>query len=155
MKAAMTPHVAAAPRKNVRQNAAQRNTERFLSHSGIRNVAHAAQAGRAWSGGVLARAIKSAAKLTSTPIIANPNCVVDIFHRAGRHRLCQIDMIPTWVANGILTPRVLSRIGVTWMAIVGVPLDRQLGHTDPPITIQVYAKHRPDYLKGAIDALTG
>jgi integrase len=44
------------------------------------------------------------------------------------------------------------------LAIAGIPLDqisRLLGHSDPRITIRVYAKHSPDYLKSAIDALTG
>jgi integrase len=57
-----------------------------------------------------------------------------------------------------VTAHVLRHTGATWMALAGVPLDqisRLLGHTDPRITIRVYAKHSPDYLKGAIDALTG
>ena len=57
-----------------------------------------------------------------------------------------------------VTPHVLRHTAATWMAMAAVPLDqisRLLGHTDPRITIRVYAKHSPDYLKNAIDALTG
>ena len=57
-----------------------------------------------------------------------------------------------------VTPHVLRHTGATWLAIAGVPLDqigRLLGHTDPRVTLRTYAKHSPDYLKGAIDALTG
>jgi integrase len=57
-----------------------------------------------------------------------------------------------------VTPHVLRHTGATWMAIAGVPLDqigRLLGHSDPRLTLRVYAKHSPDYLKNAIDALSG
>ena len=57
-----------------------------------------------------------------------------------------------------VTPHVLRHTGATWMALAGVPLDqisRLLGHSDPRLTYRVYSKHSPDYLKNAIDALTG
>jgi integrase len=57
-----------------------------------------------------------------------------------------------------VTPHALRHTGATWMAMAGIPLDqisRLLAHSDPRLTLRVYAKHSPDYLKGAIDALTG
>lgn len=57
-----------------------------------------------------------------------------------------------------VSPHVLRHTAATWMAIGGVPLDqisRLLGHSDPRLTFRVYAKHSPDYLKNAIDTLTG
>lgn len=41
-----------------------------------------------------------------------------------------------------VTPHVLRHTGATWMAIGGVPLDqigRLLGHSDPRLTLRVYA----------------
>jgi integrase len=55
-------------------------------------------------------------------------------------------------------PHVLRHIGATWVAIAGVPVDqigRLLGHTNPRLMLRVYAKHSPDYLKSAIEALSG
>ena len=43
------------------------------------------------------------------------------------------------------------------MAMKGVPMAevaRVLGHRDSRITERVYAKHTPDYLRRAIDALS-
>ena len=57
-----------------------------------------------------------------------------------------------------VTPHVLRHTAATWMAMAGVPIEqiaRVLGHTDPRLTLRVYAKHSPDYLRNAVDAITG
>ena len=56
-----------------------------------------------------------------------------------------------------VTPHVLRHTAATWMALKGVPIAeiaRLLGHGDSRITERVYAKHTPDYLRRAIDALS-
>jgi integrase len=56
-----------------------------------------------------------------------------------------------------VTPHVLRHTAATWMAMKGVPIaeiSRLLGHGDSRITERVYAKHTPDYLRRAIDALS-
>jgi integrase len=43
------------------------------------------------------------------------------------------------------------------MALAGVPMieiARMLGHRDSRITERVYAKHSPDYLRRAVEALS-
>jgi integrase len=57
-----------------------------------------------------------------------------------------------------VTPHVLRHTAATWMAMKGVPIaeiSRLLGHGDSRITERVYAKHTPDYLRRAIEALSG
>jgi integrase len=56
-----------------------------------------------------------------------------------------------------VTPHVLRHTAATWMAMKGVPIEqiaRLLGHGDSRITERVYAKHTPEYLRRAIDALS-
>lgn len=56
-----------------------------------------------------------------------------------------------------VTPHVLRHTAATWMAMKGVPIaeiSRLLGHSDSRITERVYAKHSPDYLRRAIEALS-
>ena len=56
-----------------------------------------------------------------------------------------------------VTPHILRHTAATWMAIKGVPMAeiaRLLGHGDSRITERVYAKHGPEYLRRAIDALS-
>jgi len=56
-----------------------------------------------------------------------------------------------------VTPHVLRHTAATWMAMAGVPMieiARMLGHRDSRITERVYAKHSPDYLRRAVDALS-
>jgi integrase len=56
-----------------------------------------------------------------------------------------------------VTPHILRHTAATWMAMRGVPIAeiaRLLGHSDSRITERVYAKHSPDYLRRAIDALS-
>lgn len=57
-----------------------------------------------------------------------------------------------------VTPHVLRHTAATWMAQAGVPMvqiARFLGHRTTTTTEQVYAKHGPDYLRGAAAALSG
>lgn len=57
-----------------------------------------------------------------------------------------------------VTPHVLRHTAATWMAMAGVPMDeisRFLGHGDVRVTQRVYAKYGPDYLRSAMEALTG
>jgi integrase len=57
-----------------------------------------------------------------------------------------------------VTPHILRHTAATWMAMAGIPMDqiaRVLGHGDSRITSRVYAKFSPDYLRDAMDALTG
>lgn len=56
-----------------------------------------------------------------------------------------------------VTPHVLRHTAATWMAIAGIPLQeiaRFLGNSLAMVE-KVYAKHSPDYLRRAADALTG
>jgi integrase len=56
-----------------------------------------------------------------------------------------------------VTPHVLRHTAATWMAMAGIPMieiARMLGHRDSRITERVYAKHSPDYLRRAVDALS-
>ncbi|MSP03489.1 MAG: hypothetical protein EXR07_20975 [Acetobacteraceae bacterium] len=56
-----------------------------------------------------------------------------------------------------VTPHILRHTAATWMALAGVPMieiARILGHRDSRITERVYAKHSPDYLRRAVDALS-
>ena len=56
-----------------------------------------------------------------------------------------------------VTPHVLRHTAATWMAIAGVPLQeiaRFLGNSLAMVE-KVYAKHSPDYLRRAADALSG
>jgi integrase len=56
-----------------------------------------------------------------------------------------------------VTPHVLRHTAATWMAMKGVPISeiaRLLGHSDSRLTERVYAKHTPDYLRRAVDALS-
>lgn len=56
-----------------------------------------------------------------------------------------------------VTPHVLRHTAATWMAMAGVPMieiARMLGHSDSRVTERVYAKHSPDYLRRAVDALS-
>jgi integrase len=56
------------------------------------------------------------------------------------------------------TPHLLRHSAATWMAMAGIPMeqiDRFLGHRDVRVTWRIYAKYSPDYLRGAIDALSG
>lgn len=55
-----------------------------------------------------------------------------------------------------VTPHTLRHTAATWMAERGVPMrviSLQLGHSSTEVTERVYAKHSPDYLKDATDAL--
>jgi len=57
-----------------------------------------------------------------------------------------------------VTPHILRHTAATWMAMKNVPMEqiaRLLGHADSRVTERVYAKHTPDYLRGAIQALSG
>jgi integrase len=57
-----------------------------------------------------------------------------------------------------VTPHVLRHTAATWMAMAKVPMDqigRLLGHRDVRTTWRIYAKYSPDYLRGAIEALSG
>jgi integrase len=57
-----------------------------------------------------------------------------------------------------VTPHILRHTAATWMALRGVPMDeisRFLGHGDVRVTQRIYAKYTPDYLRSAMDALTG
>jgi integrase len=56
-----------------------------------------------------------------------------------------------------VTPHILRHTAATWMAMAGVPMieiARLLGHADSRTTERVYAKHTPDYLRRAVDALS-
>lgn len=56
-----------------------------------------------------------------------------------------------------VTPHILRHTAATWMAIASVPMveiARLLGHADSRTTERVYAKHTPDYLRRAIEALS-
>ena len=56
-----------------------------------------------------------------------------------------------------VTPHILRHTAATWMAMKGIPMPeiaRVLGHRDSRITERVYAKHTPEYLRRAIDALS-
>jgi integrase len=56
-----------------------------------------------------------------------------------------------------VTPHVLRHTAATWMVMRGVPIEevaRLLGHRDSRTTQRVYAKHSPDYLRRAVDALS-
>lgn len=55
-----------------------------------------------------------------------------------------------------VTPHTLRHSAATWMAQRGIPMveiARYLGHSNPAITYKVYAKHTPDYLRGAAAAV--
>lgn len=55
-----------------------------------------------------------------------------------------------------VTPHVLRHTAATWMAMDGVPIEeiaRFLGHSDPKVTWRIYAKHSPDYLRGAAQSV--
>lgn len=55
-----------------------------------------------------------------------------------------------------VTPHTLRHTAATWMAERGVPMRQislQLGHSSTDVTERVYAKHSPDYLQDATDAL--
>ncbi len=57
-----------------------------------------------------------------------------------------------------ITPHILRHTAATWMAMAGVPMEeigRLLGHRDVRTTWRIYAKYSPDYLRGAIAALSG
>ena len=57
-----------------------------------------------------------------------------------------------------VTPHILRHSAATWMAMAGVPMEqigRLLGHRDVRVTWRIYAKYSPDYLRGAIAALSG
>jgi integrase len=57
-----------------------------------------------------------------------------------------------------VTPHILRHTAATWMALRGVPMEeicRFLGHGDVRVTQRIYAKYGPDYLRRAMDALTG
>jgi integrase len=56
-----------------------------------------------------------------------------------------------------VTLHILRHTAATWMAMAGIPMAeiaRVLGHSDSRITERVYAKHSPEYLRRAIDALS-
>ena len=56
-----------------------------------------------------------------------------------------------------VTPHILRHTAATRMALAGVPMieiARMLGHRDSRIAERVYAKHSPDYLRRAVDALS-
>ena len=55
-----------------------------------------------------------------------------------------------------VTPHVLRHTAAVWMAEAGIPITeiaQYLGHTNPKITYDVYARYSPDYLRGAAAAL--
>lgn len=55
-----------------------------------------------------------------------------------------------------VTPHTLRHTAATWMAERGVPMRQislQLGHSSVDVTERVYAKHSPEYLQDATDAL--
>ena len=55
-----------------------------------------------------------------------------------------------------LTPHVLRHTAAVWMAEAGISMEiiaQFLGHTDPQITAQTYARFAPDHLKKAAQAL--
>jgi integrase len=55
-----------------------------------------------------------------------------------------------------VTPHTLRHTAATWMAEGGVDMrkiSRYLGHSRTEVTERVYAKHSPDFLKDAADAL--
>jgi integrase len=55
-----------------------------------------------------------------------------------------------------VTPHTLRHTAATWMAERGVPMRQislQLGHSSTDVTERVYAKHSPEYLQDATDAL--
>ena len=55
-----------------------------------------------------------------------------------------------------LTPHVLRHTAAVWMAEAGISMEiiaQFLGHTDPRITAQTYARFAPDHLKKAAQAL--
>lgn len=55
-----------------------------------------------------------------------------------------------------VTPHTLRHTAATWMAERGVPMrviSLQLGHSSTDVTERVYAKHSPEYLAEATDAL--
>lgn len=55
-----------------------------------------------------------------------------------------------------VTPKTLRHTAATWMAERGVPMrviSLQLGHSSTDVTERVYAKHSPEYLAEATDAL--
>jgi integrase len=57
-----------------------------------------------------------------------------------------------------VTPHILRHTAATWLAMAGIPMEeigRLLGHRDFRTTWRIYAKHAPEYLRGAIDALSG
>jgi integrase len=57
-----------------------------------------------------------------------------------------------------VTPHLLRHSAATWMAMAGVSMEeigRLLGHRDVRVTWRIYAKYSPEYLRGAIDALSG
>jgi integrase len=57
-----------------------------------------------------------------------------------------------------VTPHVLRHTAATWMVMARVPMDevsRFLGHSDVRVTQRTYAKYSPDYLRSAVDALSG
>ncbi len=56
-----------------------------------------------------------------------------------------------------VTPHILRHTAATWMAMKGVPMieiAKVLGHSNSALTERVYAKHSPDYLRRAVDALS-
>lgn len=56
-----------------------------------------------------------------------------------------------------VTPHVLRHTAATWMVMRGVPIEevaRLLGHRDSRTTERIYAKHSPEYLRRAVDALS-
>jgi integrase len=57
-----------------------------------------------------------------------------------------------------VTPHVLRHTAATWMVEAGIPIEQvaqMLGHRDPRVTWRIYAKHAPDYLREAVNALNG
>lgn len=55
-----------------------------------------------------------------------------------------------------VTPHILRHTAATWMSQRGVRIERIavfLGHTNPRTTWRIYAKHQPDYLRDAMEAL--
>lgn len=57
-----------------------------------------------------------------------------------------------------VTPHTLRHTAATWMAMAGIPMEqiaRLMGHATYRVTEKVYAKYSPDYLRGAIAALSG
>lgn len=56
-----------------------------------------------------------------------------------------------------VTPHILRHTAATWMVMSGVLIQevaRLLGHRDSRTTERTYAKHSPDYLRRAVDALS-